>query len=635
MFKVKDYPEGSNLTLLDVKYKISTVDDKGKRRKDYALVTFKNLDTNTQEFDIIYEPEYTFYVAKPGVNITNNMAFIEKSLVDPVTCKYNQLTKTIADVLGESKVFSDNIKSGNYKLNQLFYMNPRIFGADIPIINFIRIEFNRTYRNQVFNPVVGFYDIEVDILNMVGSELNPGECPVNAISLFNGSTNIIYNFILRNPENPQIESLENRMRNNPLSFQEKVQKFIEDDIGNPDRVKKYNMTDVKLSFGFFDNELEMISTFFNMVKECHLDFAVAYNAAFDLPYLIARLQRLGVDPCNIICDKDIPEKECYYHIDQQNLNEFEERCDYAFISSRTTYLDQMIIYASRRKGRSAIPNYRLDTIGSIECGVNKLDYHDITTDIAKFPYLDFETFWLYNIIDTVVQACIERETEDLSYVFNNALEMCTSYQKIFRQTVYLSTRAYEFYYDEGFIMGNNANKFNTEKVKFPGAFVADPKLISDRNKCYNHGYINKFYNANDFDYTSLYPSLIREFNMASHTQIGKIEIKDSPYKDPDYLRLGSGGSFNENFASHNYIEFCHRWMGMGNIEETLHDVKEYYTKYKTPQREKSMDKPLDGKRIQVIDRIDINRPISIDRPIPQWVKDRVDEHRREILYGKD
>ena len=86
----------------------------------------------------------------------------------------------------------------------------------------------------------------------------------------------------------------------------------------------------------------------------------------------------------------------------------------------------------------------------------KLDYHDITTDIGKLPYIDFHTFWLYNIIDVVVQACIESQTEDFKYMFNNVIEMNTPYQKIFRQNKLSIDKGAEFYkHHEGVIMGNN------------------------------------------------------------------------------------------------------------------------------------------------------------------------------------
>ena len=198
-------------------------------------------------------------------------------------------------------------------------------------------------------------------------------------------------------------------------------------------------------------------------------------------------------------------------------------------------------------------------------------------------------------------------------MFNNVIEMNTPYQKIFRQTNYLSTKGAEFYkHHEGVIMGNNVNRFGKKPTeKFAGAFVAEATKISNKNRVKANGiYISKFNNGNDFDYKRLYPSLMQEFNMAPNTQVGKIFIDDAPFQDPSYLKLSTGGTFTENLASYNYIEFCHRWVGLANVEECMQDINEF--------------KQITDNRRSVVNLINPNRVIGIQRPIPEWVKNRVD-----------
>ena len=110
---------------------------------------------------------------------------------------------------------------------------------------------------------------------------------------------------------------------------------------------------------------------------------MAYNMAYDMPQLLERARVLGLNVENTVCDYEFNPKFCSYFVDNKNLDKFEERCDYADIASYTTYIDQLILYASRRKGQSAIQSYSLDSVGSAECGVHKLDYHHITTNIAN------------------------------------------------------------------------------------------------------------------------------------------------------------------------------------------------------------------------------------------------------------
>ena len=616
------YPEGSNLTIMNVFYtRPIRNEETGKYDKDYLVIIFKNNDTGKKEIRIDVEPEYTWYLLKKEYQTEHNLAFIEKDKVEPITCKYKDIKLSIAKETGNEDLYKQNMYSGNFRLNDAFFAHPRSFAADMNILNYTRSRFAEIYKNPVIPIDIFFFDIESDIIDSISDNVTIGECPINAITGYYSKTNTLYNFVLRNKRNKQIQELEDDMKKDFKKYKEKVRYFIEYDLGSKEKVSKYKLDNVELFAGFFDDELSLILEFFKLVHSLSPDIVTAYNISYDLPSLIERLKANGADPRDVICDQDIPPQYrfCEYILDEKNLNNLEERGDFANISARSTYLDQMITYASRRKGQSAIESNKLDYVGTLECGVRKLDYHEITTDIGKLPYLNFYIFWLYNIIDVVVQVCIEAQTDDLKYVFNNVIEMNTPFQKIFRQTNYLGTKAVEFYkHHEGVIIGNNINRFGKKpEEKFSGAFVADPTKISDKNKVRINGQpIYKYNNGNDFDYKRLYPSLMQEFNMATNTQVGKIFIDNPPYKDPEYLKLSPGGTFTENLASYNYIEFCHRWLGMMDVEEILQEI---------PKMNLSSDKK------QVIDLINPNKIVSIDIPMPNWVKDEVDKIRKDLL----
>ena len=619
--KIPGYPVGSDITVMNVYYQRMEKDEEtNKWRDDSITIIFKDNKTGEKKVAYYTDPTYTWYLLKPQYQLSYNAAFVDRNKVDPIHCKYREVKKSIADCTGNSDIYKENARSGNYQLNTTFFAHPRAFAADSNILNYTRSVFAEKYMNEVTPISIAFFDIETDISEQIGDDIEIGTNPVNAISLFFTDDKTMYNFVLRNPKNPQIEVLENNIKNNPDKYLKKVQDFIFYDLGSKEKAKKYGVDNINLKVGFYTDEAEMLCAFFDLMKDLCPDFAVAYNISFDLPSLIKRLEILGFDPKDVICDSDMPEKFCEYIVDMKNKNYLEERCDISQIASRVTYLDQMVIYASRRKGQAAVESNKLDFIGQHECGVRKLDYHEITTDIGKFPYLDFETFWLYNIIDVIVQVCIEAQTEDLKYVFNNVIEMNTPYQKIFRQTNYLATKGMDFYkHHEGFIMGNNVNKFGEKPdQKFPGAFVARPDKLSDLNKVKVYDIpINKYNNANDFDYKRLYPSLLQEFNMSTNTQVGLLEIKDPPYKDKDNLRIGPGGTFVENLASYNYIEFCKRWLHLADVEDMITDIKEYI----------KVAKP---KKKEVISMHDTSKPITLKRPMPEWVKQEVDKIRKGI-----
>ena len=636
MLHLAGYHPGDNLTVMNVMYERQTKDpDTGRYGSDYAHIVFKDNNTGLKHVQTIKDPKYTYYLAKEDVEIGYNMAWIESDKVYPVTCNYRDIKKSIAEKTHNLELFKTNISTGNYKLNDSFYAHPRVFGADMNILNYLRMEFAATYQNPVSPATIAYYDIENDIIDALTDEVNIGESPINVASIYFDANKTVYSFVLRNSRNPQIEEFEKKYIEDRDLYTKKINDFIVQNIGSVEKTQKYRLENLNLRVGFFDSEEELIVTFFQVMKKLSPDFAVAYNSSYDLRYLTTRAEVHGLDVLELVSDEDFSRRFYYYFVDMAMYNDYENRKDYVMMSSKTTWLDQMIIYASRRKGQNAISSFSLDNVAATECGVRKLDWHHITNRFALFAYTEFETFWLYNINDTIVQACLEAQTEDLQYVFNNVIEMNTPYQKIFRQTNYLASKGMEFYKEhEGVIMGANINRFSSPpNTKFPGAYVARPEKLTDKNKERTRGFpIMKFSNANDFDYKALYPSLMREFNMSSFTQIGMIQIENPPYKPIDYLRLGAGGHFSEDIASYNFIQFAHRWLNLPNVEEMLKITDEYFKTQRTPSyKNTSKNLPMDKSHKRVLEFVDPTKVLVFDTPpMPKYIKNEVDRLRREI-----
>lgn len=91
----------------------------------------------------------------------------------------------------------------------------------------------------------------------------------------------------------------------------------------------------------------------------------------------------------------------------------------------------------------------------------------------------------------------------------------------------------------------------------------------------------------DFDYSALYPTNIRQFNIAAHTQIGMIDIPgqvhehENRQKDDSYSR---GGQFLEDMQSHVWLETATRWFNCGSFMDLVHDLNEFFTTHANPSR---------------------------------------------------
>ncbi|MDD3121910.1 MAG: DNA polymerase domain-containing protein [Candidatus Izemoplasmatales bacterium] len=573
-----NYPQGSDLTVLNTVYHNMKKDDvTGKWKKDHITVVYKDNKTGKKGHEVIYNPEYTFYQRKedPGYNLF----FTEEKDVTPITCRYTDIEKKIAELTNNMDFFYHNIDTGNRRANKQLHTLNTIVGSDIDIEDYYRFLFDLNYKNDACSITKAFFDIEVDTINMRGDFPEMGECPINAISFINEATNDLHVFLLRNKENPLIQEFEDSV--NPELFKE-LQEFIIDTVGGNDKAKKFKADAFNFNFHFFDDELELIQNLFFLVNKLQPDFLLAWNMAFDMPYIIERLKVMGIDPADILSDPTFIEKYADYYVDERHRNDYEARGDFYNIASHTVYLDQLIHFASRRKNQSQFPNFRLDTAGSILAGVKKLDYSHITTQISKLPYLDYKTFVFYNIIDTVVQKCIEIKTGDVDYIFTKCLMNNTRYAKGHRQTYYLTNRAIKEFRKQGYIFGNNVNKYFAEKKEFEGAIVNNPKHNSDFAKYKQNGEVFDIAkNLDDYDYKSLYPSVARENNLAPNTIISKIIIpqkvhdKENLFYNKFYDR---GGDFTEDLMSQNYIEFSNRWLGLANVTEMIEDLREYFEK---------------------------------------------------------
>lgn len=581
---IKNYPPGSDITLFNTAYFYPKKQENGKWDKGSIDLIYRDNLTGEKHVQHVENPNYEFYVAKDDVNIDHNMLFIEKDKVHKVSTPYVDLEKTIAELTGNEEFYYENIRLGQRAQNKKLHTHPRIFNSDNNIEEHYRFRFNNLYKNETYNIEKTYFDIEADTINMKGDFPEPGECPINAVSIINESNNMVYVLILRNPENPLIEEFERGV--GPALFNE-LKLFIREQVGGWKQEIRFGIDKLEYEFLFFDEEIELVYTIFKIFNTFKPDFILAWNMGFDIPYIIARIQELGYRPEDIMCHPDFKIKIAQYmkdDIDRKTgkFKDMTERGDFAKISSYSVFLDQMIQFASRRKGQSAFQSFKLDYIGEIITGVNKLDYHHITSSLAKLPYVDFKTFIFYNIIDTIVQKCIEVKTGDIDYIFNKCLINNTRYSKGHRQTVYLVNRGTKEFYEEGFIIGNNNNRTNQKpETKFPGAFIADPRKTNDYSKMLIGGVpVNLYDNLDDYDYSSLYPSIMREFNIAPHTQIGKIIIetqiylRENPSNNEYFTR---GGAFIEDIQSHNYLSFGYRWLGLANYSQLYKDVINFYT----------------------------------------------------------
>ena len=584
------YPEGYDLTILDTRYRYPRLGENGKYDKGSITLVAKDNTTGKKIIETISNPVYTYYVIKDEVLVARGIDYplkeIEASCVDPVTVPYCELEKDIAERIGETEFYYSNLKNKMRAANALLHIeNPKIMASDMNIEDYYRFLFSQKFKNTITKPTKAFFDIEADTINMKGDFPEPGECPINAVTLINQENKTVYVLFLENAENELIAEFEQELKNGTIVPEFK--KLLLEHVGGVEGIKKFGLDEFKYNFASYDTEINLIADLFNIINILQPDFVLAWNMAFDIPYIIQRIINLGYKPEDIMCHPDFKYKEARYWIDPRN-EELAERGDFATISSYSVFLDQMIQHASIRKGQSRYLSYSLDFVTNLICNFGKLDYHSITPYLSELPYKDFKTFIFYNIMDVIDQVAIENKVNDIDFTFTKALSNNTRYSKVHRQSVYLINRRFAEYYKAGYISGNNVNKANKKPdEKFAGAFVADPLMINDKPKIKINGVpAMLFNNLDDYDYRRLYPTMLQEFNVSAGTQIGKIQIPERVHDKEDLSDASKfydrSGAFCDDIAVRNSIEFCSRWFGLANFGEMVDDIEEFFTLERSP-----------------------------------------------------
>lgn len=268
------------------------------------------------------------------------------------------------------------------------------------------------------------------------------------------------------------------------------------DESQVDSIKK---EDVKGTILLTYNEEEnMLQGFINYIKEYRPDVLTAYNLNnYDMPYLYNRMANLGLNP------KEMAE----------NLR------GYNFVSDdgmKLTHLGgiELIDYYDLIKKLyrdDPLENFKLDTVGEAIVGLKKVVYKDKYETIQEMYNNDKDLFIKYNLRDVEILVEVEKKMNLISgfLVATQKIVGC-SLKDIFNNSVSLDFFMLKTFRDE-FIFPTKTK--HTHK-KILGALTGVIQDSSDwRVETVAPPY-KKYYNVGVVDYASLYPNLIRTFNLS-------------------------------------------------------------------------------------------------------------------------
>ena len=278
----------------------------------------------------------------------------------------------------------------------------------------------------------------------------------------------------------------------------------------------------------FEREGDMIDTFLTLIEDS--DVLSGWNSeGYDIPYTVNRTARvLSKDDTRRFCLwGQLPKKRTYEKFGKESET---------FDLVGRVHLDSLNLY--RKYTYEERHTYRLDAIGEIEVGENKVPYEGTLDALYNN---DFRKFIEYNIQDTALLDKLDKKlrfidlSNELAHANTVLLQTTMGAVAVTEQAIVNEA------WHRGLQVPNRAKR-DEESTQAAGAYVAFPKKG-----------LHKW--VASMDLNSLYPSVIRALNMAPETIVGQIrpEISDArTHEDMSLKKKSFAGSWEGRFATEEY-----------------------------------------------------------------------------------
>ena len=279
----------------------------------------------------------------------------------------------------------------------------------------------------------------------------------------------------------------------------------------------------------FEKESEMIDTFLTLIEDA--DILSGWNSeGYDIPYTVNRTSR--------VLSKDDTRRFCLWgQLPKKREYEKYGKSAVTFDLIGRVHLDSLELY--RKYTYEERHTYRLDAIGEIEVGENKVPYEGTLDQLYNN---DFRKFIEYNIQDTALLDKLDKKlrfidlSNELAHANTVLLQTTMGAVAVTEQAIVNEA------HHRGLQVPNRPRRDDTVNTQAAGAYVAFPKKGL-------HKWIGSM------DLNSLYPSVIRALNMAPETVIGQIrpDISEARvHEDMTLKKKSFAGSWEGRFSTEEY-----------------------------------------------------------------------------------
>lgn len=267
---------------------------------------------------------------------------------------------------------------------------------------------------------------------------------------------------------------------------------------------KHEYPPMKFSYVYFKSEYDLMYTFFNKYMQ-KMPLMTGWNfIQFDWQYMINRCKRLGIDPGVASGTGEL--------VGRQELPVHRLVVDYLEIYKKW----DRIIFKE---------NNTLGYVSKAATGMTKIPYNGTLQDLYES---DFANYVYYNAIDSVLVQLIDLEISTMSAYLQLGGITKTELYKVFSPIAITENVMCREFFNNNLVIPKEDRRIT--RGSYEGAFVFPPKK-------------DLYEWVASFDFASLYPSIMRQWNMSPESFIRKDKTKN---ENPNYAQAVNGVIFDNS-----------------------------------------------------------------------------------------
>ena len=387
------------------------------------------------------------------------------------------------------------------KTDQLDYLGRYVKKSPVKSIRYLTQERTTDLIEQYFSddideiysynlPTITFFDIETTVSGRQFVDVEKAEEKITTISFVTNNKLFVLGW-------------------KPMTDKEfkDAEELIVNHLNNSSCKDKYIF-----KYKCFATESDMLIWFVeNVVKRTGL--LTGWNSnKFDWPYICYRCKKLNIIEA---ISKGIFRKAQDGMLKGVHIN-------------HTMQFDYLIAFMTWAR-KVLVDNYRLDTVGEVVAGIKKIEHKESFMELYNNNYAKYVA---YNAIDSVVVQQIHIKTRALSNGISMSPLTRSKASDSATRSILVSDAIRYYYKKEGRVIPVLKEKHKKES-SYEGAFFKKPVL-------------GKHWFCMSCDYASLYPNIMREFNISPET-FAYMEPRSNfikPIKE-GYIRCASGAVYRK------------------------------------------------------------------------------------------